>query len=752
MEKGLFPKAWSHAIVIPIIKPGKDPRLPTNYRPISLTSCICKLIEKMVNARLMWYIETNCILTPTQSGARKNRSTLDSLTSLENQIKGGFLLKKVTVAIFFDIEKAYDTTWRYSILKSLQNNRLRGALPIFIRNFLKDRSFQTRIETTYSELFTINEGIPQGSVLSGILFALAVNNITKCLPKGVSNSLYVDDFAIFYTSSSLRHIQRIMNKAISNIEEWTSSVGYKLSIEKTKAIIFYRDKRWIRNQNINLFIKNSPITFFESVKFLGLHFDQHLNWKVHIKQVKSKALKALNILKKLAHSTWGADRETMLRLYKATVLPILEYGSQIYSSASESVLRTLDPVHHLGLRLATGAFRSSPTSSIIADSGDLPLHYRFKITTMSRALKLKEGPSPVRKLFLQRDMFLNSKISPPFPVRAKRLLENNIIEHNCIYNFKSDVVPWNLKKPHICMKLNNASNRKIDNNILLKQPALEHMKCLDNLFPIYTDGSKSELGVGFAAVSQRFRILSSLPSYVSIFTAELFAIKNALRYIYDNNINHTVLYSDSLSALQAINSYSLKNPLITEIKVLLSKMIENSSSIILCWIPSHIGLKGNEEADKSAKDAVDALCIERKVPLNDILTIIKSKIWLKWQKEWEDVPTTNKLRSIKKCVNSWPSSIQKKRFLEVLLTRLRIGHTNLTHGYLMSSPHGSPPICEICQCQVSIKHIFIDCPKYRQYRTLFKENILESILAEKKHFSFSIILQFLKQVNILNKI
>ena len=149
-KKGLFPKAWGHAIVIPIVKPGKDPRFPNNYRPISLTSCICKLMEKMVNARLMWYIEENNILTSTQSGARKNRSTLDSLTSLENQIKEGFLLKKITVAVFFDIEKAYDTTWRYSILRSLHNSKLRGALPTFIKNFLKDRTFQIRIETTYS--------------------------------------------------------------------------------------------------------------------------------------------------------------------------------------------------------------------------------------------------------------------------------------------------------------------------------------------------------------------------------------------------------------------------------------------------------------------------------------------------------------------------------------------------------------------------------------------------------------------------
>ena len=748
-KMGFFPKLWRHAIIIPIVKPGKDPSLPTNYRPISLTSSICKLMEKMVNMRLMWYIEENNILSPTQSGARRNRSTLDSLGSLENQIKEGFLLKKITVAVFFDIEKAYDTTWRYSILQSLYNCKLRGALPIFIQNFLKNRTFQTRIETTYSETFSINEGIPQGSVLSGTLFALAINDITKCLPNGVNNSLYVDDFAIFYTSGSLRHIQRIMNKAIKNIEEWTSSVGYKLSVEKTKAIVFYKDKRWLKNQNIDLSIKNTSINFMESVKFLGLHFDQRLNWKVHVKQVKAKGLKALNICKKLAHTTWGADRETMLKLYKATVLPILEYGSQIYASASEPVLRTLDPVHHLGLRLATGAFRSSPTSSLIVDSGDLPLHYRFEISTMRRAIKIKEGPSPIKKLFVERDKFLNSKIRPPFPVRAKRLWQNNDIAYNSVYTFHCDIAPWNLKKPHICLKLSNSDNRKTIDPRVLKQQALAHMQCHNNLHPIYTDGSKSELGVGFAVVSRNFKVLSSLPKYATVYTAELFAIKNALIYILRHNIKNIVIYSDSLSALEAINSYSFEHSIIKEIKVLLNKLIDKRITVVLCWIPSHIGLKGNEEADKCAKESISTSCIETKVPFNDILANIKSKMW---QKEWEDFPVTNKLRSVKQSVSSWPSSVQKNRHLEVILTRLRIGHTRLTHGHLMSSPHGNPPVCDMCQCQLTIKHLFIDCPKYQHQRRIFKETSLKSILAENENFSLYDILSFLKQISLFNKI
>ena len=411
-KKKLFPKAWRHAIVIPIPKPGKDPSSVNNYRPISLTSCLCKLMEKMVNSRLAWYLEKHNILSTTQAGCRKNHSTLNSLTSLEDQIRRGFVQKKITVAVLFDIQKAYDTTWRYSILKSLYDINLKGELPMFIQNFLMDRTFQTKIENVLSDTYEIKEGIPQGSVLSSTLFALAINNIVKTLPKDVNNSLYVDDFAIFYSSSNLRHIQRILNISINRIEQWASSVGFKFAAEKTQAITFYKDKRWLRNQDIELSINNVPIQFYPEVKFLGLHFDNHLNWKAHIRHTKAKALKALNIVKKLAHTSWGADRDTLLKLYKATVLPILEYGSAIYSSASENTLEMLDPVHHLGIRLATGAFRSSPVQSLIVESGELPLMYRFKITTMCRALKIITSPTKTKDLLKKNRLFLKYKYYP----------------------------------------------------------------------------------------------------------------------------------------------------------------------------------------------------------------------------------------------------------------------------------------------------------------------------------------------------
>ena len=107
-NNGVFPDEWRHAVIIPLAKPGKDPSNPSNYRPISLTACLCKCMEKMVNQRLTWILKEKGILTPTQFGAEKGRSTIEPLVLLEEHIRESFQRKIPTIAIFFDIEKAYD--------------------------------------------------------------------------------------------------------------------------------------------------------------------------------------------------------------------------------------------------------------------------------------------------------------------------------------------------------------------------------------------------------------------------------------------------------------------------------------------------------------------------------------------------------------------------------------------------------------------------------------------------------------------
>ena len=148
---GEFPSSWGVAVVLPIPKPGKDHSQATNYRPISLTSCLCKVLEKMVNVRLMWYLERGNHLSSVQYGFRKLRSTSDALLSLESSICEAFSNKQHHVTVFFDLEKAYDTAWRHGILLSLYEFGLRGRSPVFIRQFLSNRFLRVRVGNVLSD-------------------------------------------------------------------------------------------------------------------------------------------------------------------------------------------------------------------------------------------------------------------------------------------------------------------------------------------------------------------------------------------------------------------------------------------------------------------------------------------------------------------------------------------------------------------------------------------------------------------------
>ena len=181
--------------MVPIATAGKDPKNPTNYRPIALTSCLCKTMERMVNARLMWCLESEGHLSDVQCGFRKNRSTVDHLVRFESFVREAFI-KKEHVAIFFDLEKAKDTTWKHGILRDLHELGFRGRLLCFISNFPSDRLFQVKIGSTLSDFHVQENGVPQGSILSPVLFNIKIDDIVTAVLKDSESSLFVDDFAL----------------------------------------------------------------------------------------------------------------------------------------------------------------------------------------------------------------------------------------------------------------------------------------------------------------------------------------------------------------------------------------------------------------------------------------------------------------------------------------------------------------------------------------------------------------------------
>ncbi|KAG8200903.1 hypothetical protein JTE90_020543 [Oedothorax gibbosus] len=194
----------------------------------------------MVNARLVYCLEEKGALSPFQSGFRHHRGTLDNILLL--LVREAFVRNQYLVSIFFDMKKAYDRTWRYGILKDLYHLGFRGNLPVFIQNFLKTRVFQVRVGSTLSRDFYQREGVPQGSVLSVVLFILKINDIVRQLPPTVKGTLFVDDFQISCASANMSTVERQLQIAIRKITDWTNHNGFVISNQKTICLHFCRKR------------------------------------------------------------------------------------------------------------------------------------------------------------------------------------------------------------------------------------------------------------------------------------------------------------------------------------------------------------------------------------------------------------------------------------------------------------------------------------------------------------------------------
>ena len=218
-KEGNIPQIWKRATIVPILKVGKDPHKPASYRPISLTSCLGKVMERMVNRRLTWILEKKKHIPQEQYGFRKHRSTMDNLMILEDEIRRAFLYREHTIAVLLDVEKAYDSVWRWQILKEMNRMKLKGELPRYIKNFLQDREIQVKIREKVSSIQKIERGVPQGSVISCNLFLMAMTSLSREIHPA-KHLLYADDLIIYNTSAQVRTSQRILQGTLNKLETW----------------------------------------------------------------------------------------------------------------------------------------------------------------------------------------------------------------------------------------------------------------------------------------------------------------------------------------------------------------------------------------------------------------------------------------------------------------------------------------------------------------------------------------------------
>ena len=298
-----FSRIWYNATVLFFLKLNEAPDVRESYRSISPTSCVCKVLEKMINFRLQYVVESLDVWTYEQHGFRKMRGTEDNHARLQTAIPDAFAQRHHLVAIFFDLRKAYDITWRHSFLHNIYTLRIRGLLAHFIRRFLGRRYFKTQIVSCLSEEHIQKERVPQGCVLSCTLFILAINDV-RDTPRDVHSSLYVDNLEIYIAGSYLPSITRRLQLAITHIYRWTTGHVSYISHDKTVGVHFHRRRQLYPNPTLTL-THGQRIKFEPQCKFLGIIYDQHLNWRSHIDSLKRKYTKVMNSLKTLSSELWG---------------------------------------------------------------------------------------------------------------------------------------------------------------------------------------------------------------------------------------------------------------------------------------------------------------------------------------------------------------------------------------------------------------------------------------------------------------
>ena len=346
LKTGKVPFKWKNAFVIPVHKSGSKAVI-SNYRPISLTSILCRLLEKLVRKEIHDYCDKNSFINKCQFGFVKHRSVLTQLLTCFNCWTKAMDHKELVKIVYIDFKKAFDKISHIKLIEVLKSFGISGSLLAWLIDFLNERTQQVWLNGTVSSKCDVLSGVPQGSVLGPLLFNLFIND----LPLFVHNChvfLFADDCKIFKSFPKHNSDFSSVQSDLNSISDFCQRMQMQISVNKCQVLTLNGGQN---DKEYSFYLSGFVIPNVEVVRDLGLLVDSKFSFTPHCLSTVKKLSRLINFI----FRTFKSRNSTFLiRLYKCYVLPLLDYCCQLYFPCTLKNIKLLESIQKVFTRRLCG--------------------------------------------------------------------------------------------------------------------------------------------------------------------------------------------------------------------------------------------------------------------------------------------------------------------------------------------------------------------------------------------------------------
>lgn len=387
----IFPDIWKTGHITNIPKPNLNGNKVENYRPITLLPVLGKLYEKIIKKTLSIYLDQH--IPSFQFGFKKQKSTTHPLTILVSNIQNATLKNYKTAVLSLDIKKAFDSLWHRGLLYKLYILKVPSKFIRICRQFLENRRLSVKINNNTSDYFYPQQGTPQGSPLSTLLFNIYCYDIATNINRDKYILQFADDTTLIAHNKSLKVCIQNLQSLVDGVCEWFLRWRMKPNPEKSQYIIFYHR---ISTSSPSIVMKGIKIVPTHSIKYLGVQIDNKLNFNLHTKMMKKKTISRAKHFSKLTYRKQGINIENATKIYKSICRPLLEYAHPLYANCKTTALRNLEVAETTALRAITrlrhpqNILHNPPNSLLYMKTNILPITERITVLNRRFHTRLNE--------------------------------------------------------------------------------------------------------------------------------------------------------------------------------------------------------------------------------------------------------------------------------------------------------------------------------------------------------------------------